>query len=201
MGLANQHDLYLLVNGELKARLDIRDELREGAKDMVQFLHGKNIEALIVSGDREEKTRLIAEELGIQAYYAEQLPQDKLKLIESLSEEKATAMIGDGINDAPALARATVGISLGNATSIAIESAEIVLLNNDLRLIPELYKVSQHTVKTIRQNLFWAFFYNVMAIPLAAVGMLTPIIGAAAMALSDVIVIGNSLRLKQKKLT
>lgn len=194
------HDLYLLENAQLLAWLDIEDEVRAGAEDLMSFLKKQGIESVMLSGDRQAKCEAVANKLGIDKIYAEQSPDQKLTLIESFAAEKPTAMIGDGINDAPALARANVGISLGNATEVAIQSAQVVLLNENLSLIPELSKISKHTVLTIKQNLFWAFFYNVLAIPLAALGFLTPIIGAATMALSDVVVIGNSLRLKRKSL-
>ncbi|MEM6348767.1 MAG: cation-translocating P-type ATPase [Bacteroidota bacterium] len=195
------YDLYLFKNTVLQAKLKIQDEIRPEAHTMMDYLKSKGIETVLLSGDRKEKCKNIAKELGISQVYAEQLPEQKLALIEQFAAEKPTAMIGDGINDAPALARASVGISLGNATEVAIQSAQIILLNENLQLIPELFKISKHTVLTIKQNLFWAFFYNVLAIPMAALGFLTPMIGAATMALSDAIVIGNSLRLKRKSLT
>ena len=142
----------------------------------------------------------VGKALGIRTIIGEQLPADKLDKIEVYSRDGGTVMVGDGINDAPALARASVGISLGSATDIAMQSADIVLLRGDLKLLPELYNISKHTVKTIRQNLFWAFFYNVIAIPAAALGYLKPIIAAGAMAMSDLVVIGNSIRLRFKKI-
>ena len=133
--------------------------------------------------------------------YGEQLPHQKLDIISELSKQAPTAMVGDGINDAPALAMASVGISLGNATQIAIQSAQIILLKeNDLAVVNQSLQISKHTYLTIKQNLFWAFFYNVVAIPIAAMGLLNPMVGALAMAFSDIIVIGNSIRLKTKKI-
>ncbi|MEZ4774056.1 MAG: cation-translocating P-type ATPase [Bacteroidia bacterium] len=190
------HDLYLIENGNLLASIDLADEIRPEAAEMVRFLHSKNVETIMVSGDKIEKCRLVGAALGIENIYGEQLPDEKLALIEKFSNEKPTVMVGDGINDAPALARATVGVSLGKATAAAIQSAQIVLLGDHLSLIEELYRTSELTVRTIRQNLFWAFLYNVLAIPLAATGFLSPIIGAFTMAMSDVVVIGNSLRLR-----
>lgn len=195
------HHLYLLKNGELWASIDLQDSLRSGAKEMVSYFQQRGIQPVLLSGDRQASCEAIAAELGITEIYAEKLPQEKLALIEELSQESPTAMLGDGINDAPALAKATVGISLGGATEIAIQSAQVLLLNGKLETLESLHKISRHTVLTIRQNLLWAFLYNVIAIPFAAFGMLKPILAAAAMALSDVMVIGNSLRLKVKKLS
>ncbi len=126
----------------------------------------------------------------------------KLELIDKFVKESTTAMVGDGINDAPALAKATVGVSLSNATQIAIQSAQIILLKGkDLSQLVTAHQISKHTLITIKQNLFWAFFYNIVAIPVAAFGFLSPTIGALTMAFSDVIVIGNSIRFKTKKLS
>src|SRR5690606_8476396 len=149
---------------------------------------------------RKEKCEALASMLGIDHVYAEQLPHEKLKWVESLKKDGKTAMVEDGINDGPALTTADVGISLGNASQVAIQSAKVVLLNNDLASITTLLKIGKHTLLTIKQNLFWAFFYNVFAIPLAAFGFLSPMLAALAMACSDVVVIGNSIRLKFKKL-
>lgn len=197
----DDHSLYVLKNGSLWAGIDLQDSLRHGAKEMVSFFQQKGIEVVLLSGDKAANCQRVAEELGIQQVFSEQMPEDKLEKLAAFSEEMPTAMIGDGVNDAPALSRAHVGISFAKATEVAMHSAEVILANGRLESLIELYKISKHTVKTIKQNLFWAFFYNVLAIPLAAIGMLKPIIAAAAMAMSDVIVIGNSLRLRVKKLS
>ena len=139
--------------------------------------------------------------IGINNIYGEHLPHEKLEKIDELNKNGFTAMVGDGINDAPALAKAHIGVSLGGSTEVAIESAQVVLLNADnLKQIDTAYKISKHTLKTIKQNLFWAFSYNIVAIPIAALGFLNPMWGALFMAFSDVIVIGNSLRLKKKNI-
>lgn len=194
------HDLFLLKNQQLVATVDLEDELRPDAVETIQYLKQEGIVPVLLTGDREAKARAVATKLGIDKVLYEQLPDEKLTHIEALNQEMPTAMVGDGINDAPALARATVGISLGEATQVAIQSAEVVLLSGKLHSLKDLREISHHTVLTIKQNLFWAFFYNTLAIPLAAFGFLRPIIGAATMALSDVVVIGNSLRLKVKKM-
>lgn len=154
-----------------------------------------------MSGDSEAKVVQAATSLGISEYYFEQSPADKLRLTKKLSENSNTCFIGDGINDAPALQQASVGISLSGSTDVAIQSAEVILLGGTLEQIPALLDLAQVTFKTIKENLFWAFFYNSMAIPLAAFGFLTPLVAALTMAFSDVIVIGNSLRLKVRTLT
>ena len=159
------------------------------------------IAILLLSGDREEKCNDLAKKVGITTVYAEQLPEDKIKKIEELESIYPTVMVGDGVNDAPALVKASVGISLSKGTQIAVQSAQIVLLNDkDITQVYDAYLISKHTLKTIKQNLFWAFFYNVVAIPIAAFGFLNPMVAALTMAFSDVIVIGNSIRLKSKRL-
>lgn len=198
---ADSHTIYLLKDGAFWAGIDLRDEVRPGVAEAIAYFHQRGIETVLLSGDREDRCQQVAKQVGIQQVFAEQLPDEKLAHIKQLSTSKPTAMVGDGINDAPALAQATVGISLGQATDIAVQSAQVILLRNDLRLLPSLHQISIHTLKTIKQNLFWAFFYNVIAIPLAAGGLLRPMIAAASMALSDIFVIGNSLRLRVKPLS
>jgi len=193
------HDLYLTENGQLIATIDLKDELKEGAKETVRFFQDQGVEVIILSGDRKEKVEKVAKELGIKTYFAEQLPQEKLDKISELSAKAPTAMVGDGINDAPALAKATLGVSMGQASAVAIESAQVILLNDHLSSLEKAFRIGKATVKTIRENLFWAFAYNIVAIPVAAMGYLNPMWGAMFMAFSDVVVIGNSLRLKRRK--
>ncbi len=194
------HNLYLIRNQELIATVDIEDEIKPEAKETIAFLKQRGIRTILLSGDSEAKCQRIARELGIDTVYAGQLPKDKLSIIERLSAEAPTAMVGDGINDAPALAKATVGISMSDATQIAIHSSHIILLNGDLSHLRKALGISGKTLQTIRENLFWALSYNVVAIPIAALGFLNPMFGALFMAFSDVVVIGNSIRLRTKKI-
>lgn len=136
--------------------------------------------------------------LGIKEYHAEQLPSEKLRFIERYAAQAPTAMVGDGINDAPALAKATIGVSLSNASHTAIQSAQIILLNGRIDFLIKALEICKHTVLTIRQSLGWAFAYNIVAIPIAAAGFLNPMWGALFMAFSDVVVIGNAIRLRHK---
>ena len=193
-------EVFLTRNDELLAAVRLGDDLKAAAPEAIAYLKAHEIEPVVLSGDRQAKTAQIAEQLGINQFYGEQLPQEKLDRIDEIRRTGATAMVGDGINDAPALARADLGISLSNASQVAIQSAQVVLLNGHLDTLPKALSISRHTVKTIRQNLFWAFAYNVVAIPIAAVGLLNPMWGALFMAFSDVVVIGNSIRLKYKRI-
>ena len=198
---SEKYDLFVLKNKELIATLNISDELKTNTDLVISSLHKRGYTTTLLSGDKKEKCNQIASELGITTTYSEQLPQDKIVKIEELVSSNKTAMVGDGINDAPALAKATIGISLGNATQIAIQSADVVLLNNeDLSQLPQTMQIGKHTLLTIKQNLFWAFAYNIVAIPIAVMGLLNPMWGALFMAFSDVIVIGNSIRLRYKNI-
>jgi Cu+-exporting ATPase len=196
----DSHNLYLIRNQELIATVDIEDEIKPEAKETIAFLEQRGIRTILLSGDSEAKCQSIANELGIDTVYAGQLPKDKLSIIERLSSEAPTAMVGDGINDAPALAKATVGVSMSNATQIAIHSSHIILLKGNLSHLRKALGISGKTLQTIRENLFWALSYNVVAIPVAALGFLNPMFGALFMAFSDVVVIGNSIRLRTKKI-
>lgn len=198
---ASDSDIYILKNDELIAEVSLTDKVREDAKDLISYLNSKGIETIMLSGDRKRKCELVANELGIKTVYSEQSPDEKLKLIEQFSDKVPTAMVGDGINDAPALTRATVGISLSNATQVAINAASVVVLDKGgIGKIKEAFQLGHHTVLTIKQNLFWAFLYNTLAIPVAAIGLLNPMVAAFSMAFSDVVVIGNSVRFKFKSI-
>jgi Cu+-exporting ATPase len=192
--------IALSQNDQPLATIEISDELKPNAKKLIQLLQAQGMEPVILSGDHHSKTEEIAAELGVKTFHAGKMPAEKLAIIEELAGRQPTAMVGDGINDAPALAKATLGISLSNASQVAIQSAQIVLLNGQLDKLGKALTISRKTVTTIKQNLFWAFIYNVVAIPIAAVGLLNPMWGALFMAFSDIVVIGNSVRLKYKKI-
>ena len=197
----DKHDLFLLKNNMLIATLDISDELKSNTDLIISSLHKTGYTTTLLSGDKKDKCDNLSKDLGITTTFSEQLPQDKIAKIEELVSQYPTAMVGDGINDAPALAKATIGISLGNATQIAIQSADVILLNNEnLEQLPQALQLGKHTLLTIKQNLFWAFSYNLVAIPIAFLGFLNPMWAALFMAFSDVIVIGNSIRLRHKKI-
>ncbi|MDP4129196.1 MAG: heavy metal translocating P-type ATPase, partial [Bacteroidota bacterium] len=197
---ASDHSVYISKNGNLIGWVDIQDELRPEAAEVVRYFKARDMRTILLSGDRLQKCKDIAEILGIDEVIAEQSPLQKLEQIERLSAIAPTAMVGDGINDAPALAKASLGISMSDASQIALQTADVVLMNSGLKKLPMSLQLGKLTFSTIRQNLFWAFVYNIIAIPVAAIGLLTPAIGALAMALSDVVLLINSSRLFVKKL-
>lgn len=193
------HNIYVLKNNKLIGTIDLKDELRPEAKGVIDYFHNKNIKTILLSGDRQAKADLIAKELGIDEVIAEKTPEEKLQIIAEKNAQTPTAMVGDGINDAPALAKATIGISMSDASQIAIQSAPVVLMNHGIKHLPMALGLGKHTYKTIKENLFWAFSYNIVAIPVAALGFLTPMFGALVMAFSDVVLAINSSRLLVKK--
>jgi Cu+-exporting ATPase len=198
-----QHSVYLVRNNEALGWIDLADELRPETKNVIAFLKSKKIKTVLLSGDRYQKTKQLADELGIEEVIAEQSPEQKLRKITELTKQAPTVMVGDGINDAPALAKATIGISMSEASQLAMQSAQVVLMNTGLNKLPMALGLGRHTYLTIRQNLFWAFAYNLVAIPIAAVGLLGhygPTYGALIMGLSDVVLAANSVRLFVKKL-
>jgi Cu+-exporting ATPase len=193
------HHLYVIKNGEPIGWIDIADELRPEAQEVINFCRQKGIKTILLSGDSLTKTTQIAAQLQIDEVFAEQTPKQKLEKIDQLVAEQPTVMVGDGINDAPALAKATISISLSKASQLAIQNASVVLMDSGLKKLPMAIQLGKHTYSTIKGNLFWAFLYNIIAIPIAAVGLLTPTAGALVMGLSDVVLAGNSLWLKWKK--
>jgi Cu+-exporting ATPase len=196
---SSEHSLYLSKNDELIATIDIADELKSDTKSTIEFLKENGKNPIILSGDKQEKAETVAKQLAVEEFYAEKLPSEKLQIIEELSKSAPTAMVGDGINDAPALAKATIGVSLSNASQVAIQSSQIVLLDGKMERLSKAVGISQDTLRTIKQNLFWAFAYNIVAIPVAALGFLNPMWGALFMGFSDVVIIMNSVRFKLKK--
>ncbi|TCJ18222.1 cadmium-translocating P-type ATPase [Flaviaesturariibacter flavus] len=193
------HNVYVLRNGALVGTIDLADELRPEAKSVVEWFKEQGIRTVLLSGDREAKATSVAGILGIDEVIAEKTPEQKLDIVAALSKERPTVMVGDGVNDAPALAKATIGVSMSEATQLAVQSAQVVLMNSGLHKLPLAMGLGKHTWRTIRGNLFWAFAYNIVAIPVAAFGGLTPSLGALVMGLSDIVLAGNSIRLSVKK--
>jgi Cu+-exporting ATPase len=193
------HNVYIIKNDQLLGWIDVEDKIRPEAKAVIEYLHGKKIKTILLSGDRLAKCQALASQLGIDTVIAEQSPEQKLQKIAGLNAKIPTAMVGDGINDAPALAKATVGISMSDASQIAVQSAQVVLMNHGLKKMPMALGLGKHTYITIKENLFWAFAYNIVAIPVAAFGFLTPTFGALVMGLSDVVLAVNSVRLFIKR--
>jgi P-type Cu+ transporter len=192
----------LAVGEKLAALFALRDPLKPGAREVVQSLQRDGHTVYLLTGDNRRTAHAVGKLLGIEQanIAAEVRPEGKAEFVKSLQQESGgkfgIAFIGDGINDAPALEQADLGIAVGRASDVAQMAADIVLLKSDVQAIPEALGLARATLRAIKQNLFWAFFYNALGIPLAALGFLSPILCAAAMGLSDVVVIGNALRLR-----
>lgn len=200
--------VFMAIDKEIKAIFSIADKIKEGSVEAVKSLKSMGIEVVMLTGDHYNTAQAVAKEAGIDRFFANVLPDQKVEIVRKIkSEGKITAMVGDGINDAPALADADVGIAIGTGTDIAIEASDITLIKGNLKSVVYAISLSKFTIKTIKQNLFWAFFYNVVGIPIAAGALyifggplLNPMIASAAMAFSSVSVVSNSLRLRNKKL-
>jgi Cu+-exporting ATPase len=200
LGSTGKTPAFIAINGKAAALFGIADSPRKTAKVALQALNKLNIDTLMVTGDTLETAKYIAKQVGIKTIIAHATPGEKLATIHRLQAEGGkVGMIGDGINDAPALAAADVGFAIGHGTDIAIESADVTLVNGDIAKVAETVELSTLTMSIIKQNLFWAFAYNTVAIPVAAVGKLSPMIASLAMALSSVSVIVNSLRINKPK--
>lgn len=196
-----QTAMMTAVDGVLKGVIAVADTVKDSAKNAIRALHDMNINVVMLTGDNKRTAQAIAQQVGINRVIAEVLPEQKAEQISRLQNDgNNVAMVGDGINDAPALVKANIGIAIGTGTEVAIEVADITILGGDLLLLPKAIKASKATIRNIRQNLFWAFGYNVAGIPIAACGLLAPWIAGLAMALSSVSVVTNALRLKKMKL-
>ncbi|MFH0358083.1 heavy metal translocating P-type ATPase [Streptococcus sp. P25B114] len=200
--------VYLAADGHLLVVIAIADQVKPSSHAAIQALHQMGLEVVMLTGDNEKTAQAIADQVGIDTVISQVLPEDKANQVKALQAQgKQVAMVGDGINDAPALAQAEVGIAIGSGTDVAIETADLVLMHSDLMDVPKAVRLSQLTMKTIKQNLFWAFAYNVIGIPIAmgllhlfGGPLLNPMLAGAAMALSSVSVLLNALRLRTRKL-
>ncbi|MEZ2624367.1 heavy metal translocating P-type ATPase [Paenalcaligenes hominis] len=209
LGREGKSPMYVAVDGQLAAILAVADPIKDSTPAAIQALHQQGLKVAMITGDNRHTAQAIAQQLGIDEVMAEVLPEGKVQAIETLRQRYGTlAFVGDGINDAPALAHADVGIAIGTGTDVAMEAAEVVLMSGDLMGVPKAIALSQRTLQNIKQNLFWAFAYNTALIPIAAGALypsfgllMSPIFAAAAMALSSVFVLGNALRLRHTALT
>ena len=199
---AGQTVMLVGLNGEVVGLVAVADTLKASSREAVAQLRAMNIEPVMMTGDNQRTAAAIAHEAGIERVFAEVRPEDKAAMVRQLQAEgKTVAMVGDGINDAPALAQADVGMAIGTGTDIAMEAADITLIKGDLRSVATAIALSKATLFKIKQNLFWAFFYNILLIPLAIFGVINPALAAGAMAISSVSVISNSLLLNRFKNT
>lgn len=198
---AGNTTIFLAINGKIEALCGIKDTIKPETPEVIKAIHGMGFKTILLTGDQQKAAEIVAEKIGMDDLIAEVKPDEKTEVIRRLQQEgEIVAMIGDGINDAPALAQADVGIALGTGTDIAIESGGIILIDGNPKAILRAVKLSKETFKKIRQNLFWAFFYNIVMLPIAMTGWMHPVLAEVAMALSSINVVGNSKRLINKKI-
>ncbi len=199
--IKNSSLIFLAVDGTLKGYVSVVDSVKDNSAEVINKIKDMKLEPILLSGDNENVTKYISTIIGIEKYESGVMPEHKSSKVKKLQDQgRKVIMVGDGINDAPALVQSNIGIAIGNGTDVAIESAEVVLINGDLSGVVKSIKLSKQTIAVIKQNLFWAFIYNIIGIPLAMFGLLNPMFAALAMSLSSVSVISNSLRLKKAKL-
>ncbi len=187
---------FVIINDKIEALYGVRDELKPTSKSVIEEMKYRKIKPVMITGDNRTVAARIAKELGIDEFYAEVLPSEKSDIVRTLGKDNVIAFVGDGVNDAPALEVADVGFAMGDGTDIAINSSDVTLLDNDLKLVINAIDISNATLKNIYQNFLWAFSYNIVAIPLAALGYLSMALSASAMAFSSIMVVLNALRLK-----
>jgi Cu+-exporting ATPase len=205
--------MWLAVDGQASAIIGVADTIKEGSKEAIQAMHEQGLMVVMMTGDNEATAQAIAGQVGIDRIFAEVLPGEKADYVSKLQQEDyKVVMVGDGINDAPALARADVGMAIGTGTDVAMETADVTLMRGDLRSVPQAIKLSKATMRNIKENLAWAFGYNIALIPIAAgvlapfawapdfLRQLSPILAAGAMAFSSISVVSNALRLRRLKL-
>jgi len=203
-----QTPVIMAINNQVVAIISISDTIKENSKLAISKMKDKGIKVVMVTGDNKQTAINIAKEVNIDYVESEILPTEKAHIVEKYQKNNKVIMVGDGINDAPALVKADVGFAIGNGSDIAIESADVILMKNDILDIPKAINLSRLTIKNIKQNLFWAFFYNTLGIPIAA-GLLfafggfllNPMFGSFAMSLSSIFVVTNALRIKNKKIS